>query len=423
MLIEFRVSNFRSIGEEQILSLIPATNQKEYPENILHDGKYDALNAIAIYGANGSGKSNLLRAMTFFSVIINSSAKSSSTDKLLYDPFLLREGWAEKPTRFEIIFSLKDSRYRYGFEYNQSIIIKEWLFRKGVGREVNLFEREKDVINPSSALKGRTTLINTAIEATRDNGLFFAALDMLNITEVSNLYKYLGYMMTVDGIKPLDVIYNEGTWANNIIRDMIIDHIKELKLGLIDVEAKPRDEGYSIIGKEAEYQIFAKHNFYDANGEPTDKFVTWDYLDNESSGSIKALEISGPVLACLTLGSPLVIDEIEAKMHPLLTLRIINLFINKETNPRNAQLIFSTHDTNLLSYAKLRRDQIYFAEKNAWESTEIYSLSDFVYTDVKTGDESKERPDTDKEKRYIEGRYGAIPVLGPLSRLKSGKWG
>jgi hypothetical protein len=118
-------------------------------------------------------------------------------------------------------------------------------------------------------------------------------------------------------------------------------------------------------------------------------------------------------------GGVLIIDEIEAKMHPKMTLDTIDLFLNKETNPHNAQLIFATHDTNLLTYSRLRRDQIYFAQKNKWESTEIYSLSDFVY--IGSNDPAKlekERPDTDKEKRYIEGRYGAIPMLGNIAELK-----
>ena len=101
-------------------------------------------------------------------------------------------------------------------------------------------------------------------------------------------------------------------------------------------------------------------------------------------------------------------------MHPLITLDTINLFLSKETNPNKAQLIFATHDTNLLSYSKLRRDQIYFTEKNTWESTELYSLSDFVYLPTEGDKPEKERSDTDKEKRYIEGRYGAIPCLGNI---------
>ena len=115
----------------------------------------------------------------------------------------------------------------------------------------------------------------------------------------------------------------------------------------------------------------------------------------------------------------LIIDEIEAYMHPILTLNTIELFLDKENNPNNAQLIFATHDTNPLSYAYLRRDQICFAEKNKWESTEVYSLSDFVYFEEKNGEfkSEKERSDTNKEKRYFEGRFGAIPALGNFQHL------
>ncbi|MDP2113110.1 MAG: AAA family ATPase, partial [Bacteroidota bacterium] len=131
------------------------------------------------------------------------------------------------------------------------------------------------------------------------------------------------------------------------------------------------------------------------------------------------------VLWALANGGVLIIDEIEAKLHPVMTLNTIDVFLDKDSNPNNAQLIFATHDTNLLSYSKLRRDQICFAEKNKWESTEIYSLSDFVYFGDKNGEfkTEKERPDTDKEKRYFEGRYGAIPALGNFQKfIRNTQW-
>ena len=124
--------------------------------------------------------------------------------------------------------------------------------------------------------------------------------------------------------------------------------------------------------------------------------------------------MSGPVLWVLATGGCLVADEIGASMHPIMTLKTVEAFLGKESNKNGAQLIFATHDTNLLTYAKLRRDQIYFVEKNDWESSELFSLSDFKYIGEKDGVafSESERPDTDKEKRYIEGRYGAIPALG-----------
>lgn len=423
MLIEFKVANFRSIGEAQVLSLLPTTNQKEYIDNIFTDGKNEALNVIAIYGANGSGKSNLLTAFSIFIYLIQSTSKSSSTEKLPFDPFLLREGWAQKPTTFEIIFSLNELRYRYGFEYTEKEILKEWLFKKNVGREVPLFKREQDIIEPTTSLKGNSKVIDAAIEATRGNSLFLGSLDMLNVEEINGIYKHLGTHLSIDGIQTNAYGRLAGLWEGTYIKGLVTTHIKRLKLGLIDIDAQLESSANNNFGVANEYKIVARHRFYDKSGNPTKELHTWDFMDRESSGSIKALEIASPIVITLESGSVLIIDEIEAKMHPLLTLEVINLFLNKETNPKNAQLIFATHDTNLLSYAELRRDQIYFAEKNNWESTEIYSLSDFVYVNEENGGQSKERPDTDKEKRYIEGRYGAVPVLGPLAGLKSVKNG
>lgn len=122
--------------------------------------------------------------------------------------------------------------------------------------------------------------------------------------------------------------------------------------------------------------------------------------------SQKAFQLSGPIIYTLVNGGVLVIDEIEAKLHTRITIEIVNLFLNKNTNPQKAQLLIATHDTNLLKYSKFRRDQINFVEKNANEQTEVYSLSDFKYFKG-----NKERPDTDTEKRYLEGRYGAVPVV------------
>ncbi|HEY0297914.1 MAG TPA: AAA family ATPase [Arachidicoccus sp.] len=147
MLIEFRVANYRSIGEEQILSLIPASKQKEYLDNIISKGKHDAINALAIYGANGSGKSNLLRAMGVLDTLIHFSARSTSTTKLPFDPFLLREGWETKPTKFEITFIIEEEKYRYGVEFYRESVEREWLYRKGQGREVALFLRKRETID------------------------------------------------------------------------------------------------------------------------------------------------------------------------------------------------------------------------------------------------------------------------------------
>ncbi|WP_353122742.1 AAA family ATPase, partial [Planktothrix agardhii] len=215
MLIEFRVANYISIGEEQVLSLVPAPKQKEHYENIIQRGKHQALNAVAIYGANASGKSNLLKAMGILGKLINFSARFSSTTKLPYDPFLLREDWINKPTFLEIVFLIAEDRYRYGIEFNQNEIVSEWLFRKSIGREVKLFQRSQDIIDVSSGLKASSTIIDAAIEATRDNGLFLSTCDILNIEEAKNILHWFKKYTIIDGLNTdHEAIKTISLWEN-----------------------------------------------------------------------------------------------------------------------------------------------------------------------------------------------------------------
>jgi uncharacterized protein len=434
MLIEFKVSNYRSIGDEQILSLIPASQQKEYPDNIISNGKYFALNAVAIYGANGSGKSNLLQALNLLDKLVHLSARSSSTSKLPFDPFLLRDGYKSKPTKFEITFIIKEDKYRYGVEFNTEEVESEWLYRKSLGREVALFLRKGEIIDSSTGFKGNTKVIDAAIEATRSNALFLSTCDMLNVEEAKIIFQWFKHFNNIDGIDTEDEeIKTVRMWDNEVDKEKIINYLQRLNLGFSEVEISKKDfdEGdlpkninestrNLLVHKLADsqsYSVQAYHKTYSSKGKETNKKIAWNFDERESKGTNKAFHLSGPIIWALKNGGVLVIDEIEAKMHPLLTLDTINMFLNKETNPNNAQLVFATHDTNLLSYSELRRDQIYFTEKNKWESTEIFSLSDFVYLgESKTSKPEKERPDTDKEKRYFEGRYGAIPFLGPFKK-------
>jgi AAA15 family ATPase/GTPase len=440
MLLEFKVCNYRSIGEEQVLSLIPASKQKDHLQNILTKGKYQALNAISLYGQNGSGKSNLLLAMSFLDKLIHISARTSSTTKLPYDPFLLREGWEGKPTRFEITFVLEDNRYRYGLEFTEKEVQKEWLFRKSQSREVSLFEREGSTIDVSSGFNGSKKIIDAAIEATRDNALFLSTCDMLNVEEAKTIFNWFRYFGMIDGLNT-EELHTVDLWDKEDYKDKIKKYLESLSLNIADVEITTKDFdeselpddmpkamknrlAKSLKGKQS-YTVIAKHTLYDSNAKPTPNLVSWEWWEKESAGSKKAFELSGPILWTLANGGVLIIDEIEAKMHPVMTLNTIDIFLDPASNPNKAQLIFATHDTNLLTYSTLRRDQIYFVEKNQWESSELYSLSDFVYFENKNGEfkSEKERPDTDKEKRYFEGRYKAIPVLGEFRTfIRNTKW-
>jgi len=440
MLLEFRVCNYRSIGEEQVLSLVPANKQKDHLQNILTKGKYQALNAISLYGQNGSGKSNLLLAMSFLDKLIHISARTSSTTKLPYDPFLLREGWEGKPTRFEITFVLEDNRYRYGLEFTEKEVQKEWLFRKAQSREVSLFEREGSTIDVSSGFNGSKKIIDAAVEATRDNALFLSTCDMLNVEEAKTIFNWFRYFGMIDGLNT-EELHTVDLWDKEDYKDKIKKYLESLSLNIADVDITTKDFdeselpddmpkamknrlAKSLKGKQS-YTVIAKHTLYDSYAKPTPNLVSWEWWEKESAGSKKAFILSGPILWTLANGGVLIIDEIEAKMHPVMTLNTIDIFLDPASNPNKAQLIFATHDTNLLTYSTLRRDQIYFVEKNQWESSELYSLSDFVYFENKNGEfkSEKERPDTDKEKRYFEGRYKAIPVLGEFRTfIRNTKW-
>jgi len=412
MLIEFSVSNYRSVGEKQTLSLIPAPKQKDHEQNIIQKNRYNALNAIAIYGANASGKSNMLKAMSLLDKIIHVSARISSTTKLPYDPFLLRDDWVSRPTTFEIMFVIDENRYRYGFAFNANEIQKEWLFRKVSGREVSLFEREGETIDVSSGYKGVNKLIDAAIEATRTNALFLSTCDILNIEEAKAIMQWFGNFNMIDGLNTDKRFDTFELWDE--YGEKIKQYMSSLCLGVMDIDVEKKMEESNANVRKQSIKVSSIHRLYDSSANSTENKLSWNFHDKESAGTIQAFHLSGTVLWALANGGVLIIDEIEAKLHPIMTINTIELFLNRKSNPNNAQLIFATHDTNLLSYAKLRRDQIYFAEKNNWESTEVFSLSDFVYFGEKNGEfvSGKERPDTDKEKRYIEGRYGAIPVLG-----------
>ena len=430
MLVEFSVANYRSIGDEQILSLVPSSLQ-EYSNNILEPGRYKALNAIGIYGNNASGKSNLLGAIELLNTLLYLSARANSTTKLPYQPFLLREGYESKPTQLEIVFIIDENRYRFGVEYNKNEIVREWLYRKEASlMELMLFERQGEVIEVSSEYQGSPELINAAIEATRDNSLFISTCDMLNVAGAKLIFKWFDKLVFINGIKTeREEITTVQLWENKEYRQKIKEYLMLLNLDIQNLEISFEQLNISkqlskldenvrnpLITKIHEIQrvkTITVHQTYNEQGDTAAQLKNWDLDEHESEGTKKAFHLSGPLIRTLLEGGILVIDEIETKMHPMMTILMINLFLNRATNPHGAQIIFATHDTNILTYCPLRRDQINFVEKNNWEATEIYALSDFRYFEEKN---QLQRPDVDKEKRYFEGRYGAIPALGSFMK-------
>ena len=396
MLLEFTVGNFLSFKEKKTLSL-EATNIKELPENIIERDGYKVLNSAVIYGANSSGKSNLLKAFAFMRTTILNSSKLNSVDELGVIPFLLNTETEKKPSFFELLILIEGKRLRYGFEIDNVSIHTEWLFilSKDSKKEQLLFVRDKNGI----AVDGFFSKAEELIEKTRDNALFLSVCDTWGIGLAQSIMKYFDYTSVLSGIKH----EREYTMTLMMLRKealgkKIKEFLVKFKLGFNDICNYDDD-------KKLTEKVTTIHNKYDKDGQIVG-VQEFKIMESESAGTNKVFDIIGFILFSLVSGHPLIIDELDAKLHPLLTIEIIRMFNSKETNPDDAQLIFATHDTNLLSSKLFRRDQIWFTEKDEVEATDLYSLVEF-----KDENNQKVRKDRSFESDYIKGRYGAIPYI------------
>jgi AAA15 family ATPase/GTPase len=396
MLIEFTVGNFLSFKEKKTLSL-EATSIKDNPENIIETGKYKLLRSAVIYGANSSGKSNLIKALNRMAKIVLSSAQNNSTSEINVVQFLLNSETEEQPSYFEILFVIDGERFRYGFEVDNKIVHKEWLFKLKMKTERALFFREKDAIEVTKYFEE-----GKGIESkTRDNALFLSVTDQFNGEISKKIMNWFSKFNNLSGLQHEDEKYlTIALLKNEALAFMIKDFLHPLNLGFQDFIFKGN-------------KVSTIHNKFDEDGKVIDKYE-FDLFEQESSGTNKLYDIAGGLTFGLKLGELTIIDELDAKLHPLLTLAIVKLFNSPTHNPNNAQLIFATHDTNLLGYGCFRRDQIYFTEKNKYEETDLYSLVEYIEPNG-----SKVRNDRSFEKDYISGRYGAIPFVGDFSKLIS----
>jgi len=416
MLIEFTVGNFLSFDTKRTLSFkAAAISDLDYTFDA---GRYKLLPSAVVYGANSSGKSNLLKALATMRNVLLQSVRLNDKDPLDYKPFLLAENSANEPTFFEVEFLLENKKIRYGYEYNQTKIVSEWLFETTVKAEKPLFVRSQDGIGINDYFKegqGKE-------EATNDNRLFVSLVAQLGgetskkiiewfnqcnlISGLSNegyqgftismIQKKLnGYEQALQLFRKLqlgfnDIVTRETTIVTDLMKDQVADPLKEI---VKDIDGK-----MFLLLKTL-------HNKYNSVGQIIDT-VFFDKNNQESEGTKKIIDLTGPVFDTLLGGKLLLIDELDAKLHPLLTREIVSLFNNRETNPNHAQLLFATHDTNLLSTDLFRRDQVWFTEKDGVEQTDLYNLVEF-----RLPDGSKVRNDSNLERNYIRGRYGAIPYI------------
>ncbi len=400
MLLEFTVGNYLSFKDKKTLSL-EAASIKEFPENVITNGKYKILRSAVIYGANSSGKSNLLKALITVLDIVKNSTKLNSTDEINVTPFLLNTETENQPSHFELMVLIEGVQYRYGFEACRKKVHYEWLYKKeGKRKETLLFLRDGNRFELTENFSEGEKLESK----TRENALFLAVCDQFNGEESHKIMEWFGQFSNLSGIdhakeRNLTIFFLENEYMS--LNEKLNLFIKSLNLGF---------EKYFLSDKVSKF-IKTIHSKYDMSGQNVGNYE-FDMTKQESSGTNKIFDLAGYIVVGLHFGWVTIIDEMDAKLHPLLTKQIVQMFNNPEINTANGQLIFVSHDTNLLSYANLRRDQIYFAEKNEFEETDLYSLVEF-----KEPNGTKVRNDRRYEKDYIEGRYGAIPFVGDFSKL------
>ena len=424
MLLEFTIGNFLSIKDKKTLSLEATSIKEHLGTNVVKLDRFQLLRGAVIYGANAGGKSNFIKAMSTMRRIVKQSFDASSTDELGITPFLLSTDTSNKPSFFEILFLIGTVRYRYGFEVDNTSVKSEWLFESKIKSEKPLFIREGDGIDVSQSFKEAKDLE----EKTRENALFLSVLDQFNGTTAKSIMKWFSNFITISGLS--HERYKNVTFKmleDENLKPQLLDFYKRLDLGFdeINVEKKPFEakdftklfneefakQFLSDIEGKSKIDIKTIHKKYNNDNEVVG-FEKFDMRRQESSGTNKVFNISGPVFDVLKNGGVLIIDELDASLHPLITLTITKLFNSSEFNKTNAQLIFATHDTNLFEYGHYRRDQIYFVEKDVYGASDLYSLVEY-----KEDGGKKVRKDRSFEKDYIQGRYGAIPYIGNLHKL------
>jgi len=420
MLVEFTVNNFKSIKDTVKFSMLTSTKDNG---NVFSIRSYKLLSSAIIYGANASGKSNFLRALAFMSrFILNRFKILQSTDKLPHEPFKLSIETEDTSSKFEIVFFVGNIKYRYGFEMDSENIYAEWLFADEKGKEAKLFIRdidENDYVNPNKFKEGFKFYDkkNQKIKIAK-NQLFIWKCDQEDGEISKSILKWFNNFNMIDGMDHQGYInftmkkMKDENFKNEIIKlvktaDIDIDDISieedDIPLEVIEKLPMPDNLKKEILndGGLKSVSINTKHKKYDDNGNIIGE-VIFELDKEESKGTRKFFAMSAPIIDTLQNGKVLIIDELDASLHPILTQHLIKLFQDKAINKKNAQLIFATHDTNLLKPYNFRRDQVWLTEKDKYGSTDLYSLAQFKGVRAKD----------DFEKQYIQGKYGAIPYLG-----------
>lgn len=445
MLVQFSVSNYKSFNNEVILNMTPAKSRimKKHIITDENNKSIDILPLVAIYGANASGKTNLINAIRFMKdKIINGTNTNELTGVI---PYRLEANNKTNPSKFEIIFKYEGILYTYGFLMSNDLIHEEWLFGYFSSQESLIFERitknDKIVVKTGNRLK-KSKFINYIAQGTRPSQLFLTEAYSKNIKVLNPIIEWFNKCLHI--VKPDSVYsalipraYNDQKFIEFLsdflsIADTGINNVKcekedldlekhlpylppELRLDLLENLSK-KSMKTLLVNPNAAVAIKNKNQNTDQleilhleTGHLTqDGNIVYFNTEDESDGTKRLMHLAPILLDILeNKGNIFLIDELDRSLHTLLSKLILETFLNViETTKVKGQIIFTTHDTNLLDRELLRKDEIIFLEKDNNGASHISSLSEFKISDG-----------LNYQNGYLNGRFGAIPFIGDIEKL------
>ena len=395
MLVQFSVNNFKSIKDTITFSMVTSSKDKDLG-NSFNVGKFNLLKSAVIYGANASGKSNFLKAMSFMGrMVLNKNKVMQSTDILAYYPFKLNSDTNDSSSFFEIVFFIDDVKYRYGFDLDNTTVYEEWLYSSTVGKESKLFHRDidsNDYVNQTKFKEGFKFFDkeNSTIDIS-ENQLFIWKCDQNGGTVSKTIFNWFNRFNVIDGIDERGYTqYSLNKMQSNEFKSEMVSLVKTADIGIDDIVLEKEKISSAMLEKmnlpiDLKEKILENgglhkdllntyHKLYDKNNDEIGT-VVFDLYKEESKGTRKFFKISAPILNTLREGKVLIVDELDASLHPMLTQHLVELFHDEKINTKKAQLIFATHDTNMLSHHMFRRDQIWLTEKDRYGITNMYLSS------------------------------------------------
>lgn len=415
MLLEFKMKNFTSFRNEETFSMVASEMVNEFQENRIElEEDFHLLKTASIFGANASGKSNLLKALKFMIFFIEKSMIYSKEGKrnVTHFAFSLDDISEENPTNFELSFSMREQIVTYSFSMKKGDVISEKLivddhliFDRNLFKIINY---SKDVFKTDDELELKFSLTNT-------NSLFLTVLSVTNTKVAEDIVKYLNEnIVFFSGLDENNKLTKTLVMENDRNKSTMLNLLKVIDFNIVDLEVQENEVDIDKwmdddipkelieVAREHAKRLLARHNVYDLEGKIIGN-RTLDVDKFESSGTKVFLSLLGPIISVLEQGGVLVIDEVDALLHPLVTRYLIEMF-NDKRNTRS-QMIITSHNSNILDQKLLRKDQIWLVEKDELEVSHLTALSEYKFEESDTYEYAK---------NYLRGKYGAIPYIKEL---------